>query len=75
MSMAELISDRTVKKVNDSRSQKARNYYILNELITTVANDPTNLKKIISVLQGHCPDAIYISERMITGKTATQFCT
>lgn len=75
MSVAKLISDITVKKVNDSRSQKTRNYYILNELMIAVANDPTNLMKIISVLKGHCPDASDISEEIITGKTVTQFCT
>ena len=70
--VAELISDITCQKINNDRScQKARNYYILNELMTRIATDPTNLMKIISVLQGHGPDVSAIAEKMITGKTPT----
>ena len=59
-SVAELISDITCQKINNDRScQKARNYYILNELMTRVATDPTKLMKIISVLQGHGPHVSY----------------
>ena len=72
LSVAELISDITCQRINnDSTSQKARNYYILNELMTRVATDPTNLMKIISVLQRYDPDVSAIAEKMITGKTPT----
>ena len=70
LSIAELISDITCQKANnDSSSQKARNYHILNELMTRVATDPTNVMKIISVLQRHGPHVSAIAEKMITGKT------
>ena len=71
-SVAELISDITCQKINnDSSCQKARNYHILNELMTRVATDPTNFMKINSVLQCHGPHVSAIAEKMITGKTPT----
>ena len=72
LSVSELISDITCQKINnDSSNQKARNYHILNELMTRVATDPTNLTKITSVLQRHGPQDSAIAEKMITGKTPT----
>ena len=54
LSVAELISDVTCQKTNnDNSSQETRNYRILNQYIVAVAINPTNLMKIISVLQGH----------------------
>ena len=71
-SVAELISDITCQKINnDSNCQEGRYYHILNELMTRVATDPTNLIKINSVLQRHGPHVSAIAERTITGKTPT----
>ena len=71
LSEAKLISDVTRKKANNDNScQVTRNYHILNELMVAVAINPTNLMKIISVLQGHHhPHVSAIAEKMITGKT------
>ena len=70
LSEAKLISDVTCKKANNDNSrQVTRNYHILNELMVAVAINPTNLMKIISMLQGHRPHVSAIAEKMITGKT------
>ena len=53
--IAHLISEQTLVEANNSEksSREVRNHYILEELMTKVAKNPTNLMKIISVLQSH----------------------
>ena len=64
LSVAELISDVTCQKTNNNNSsQETRIYHILNELIVVEAINPTNLMKIISVLQGHHPHVSAIAKR------------
>lgn len=64
---AELMSDSTRIKVNNGTSSKeTRNYHILNELMIAVTIDPTNLMKIISVLQGYRPFLSAIAKKIMT---------
>ena len=64
---ADLISDSTRKKAtSEYSSQEIRNHYILDELMTAVAIDPTKLTKIISVLQCHPPNLSTIANKMTT---------
>ena len=62
---ADLISDSTRKKAtSEYSSQEIRNHHILDELMTAIAIDSTNLTKIISVLQNHPPNLSAIADKM-----------
>lgn len=64
---AELMSDSTrIKANNGTSSKETRNHHILNELMIAVTIDPTNLMKIVSVLQGHRPFLSAIAKKMMT---------
>lgn len=73
---AGLISESTRMKVNsDNILTVIRNYHLLDELNISVALDPNNLMKIISVLQCYPPLVSAIAEEMKTeyGKNFTMW--
>ena len=62
---AELISEWTLKKAtSENSSREMKSYHLLDELLSGVALDPTNLVNIISVLQCHPPLLSAIAEEM-----------
>ena len=62
---ADLISESTRTRANtETSTRKSRNHHILDELMSGVALDPTNLLKIISVLECHPPNLSAIAEKM-----------
>ena len=64
---AKLISEETrIKANNESSNLDTRNSYLLDGLTRAVDLDPTNLTKIISVLECHPPLLSAIAEEMKT---------
>ena len=64
---ANLISEETrIKANNENSNLDTRNSYLLDGLTRAVAIDPTNLTKIISVLECHPPLLSLIAEEMKT---------
>ena len=62
---AELISEWTlIKATSENSSREMKSHYLLDELLSGVALDPTTLVKIISVLQCHPPLLSAIAEEM-----------
>ena len=64
---ADLISGPTCMKANTvTSSRDSRNHYLLDELMIAVTINPTNLTKIISVLQCHRPIVSALAEQIKT---------
>ena len=64
---AKLISEETrIKANNESSNLDTRNSHLLDGLTRAVDLDPTNLTKIISVLERHPPLLSVIAEEMKT---------